>query len=897
MVRRRQGVRPSDAPVVREIAGGAAVVGVDAFAATAAAYPTVDDAARPIEASVTAVANAAHPTVAAAAAVGVDAVAAAVGAPAGSRNWSAAVGVAVVAAAAGAHPTVVDAAHPNEASATAAADAAHPIVAAAAAAGVDAFAAAAGAPAGSRCWCGYFAGATAAHPTVAAAAGAPAGSRCRCSCCAPVSPPMVRRRRGARPSDGPASLRRRTIEASVTAAAAAAHPSVAATAAVGLAAAASTVDAAHPIVAAAAAVGVAAVAAAAGAHPTVVDAAHPIEASVAVDADAAHLTVAAAAAVGLDVVAAGARDPAGSHCWCSCCAPVFPPMVRRPACSSGVSTPKVVGRAVTFQEKYWAIDWHLGMKVPCCGPVVFLRDQSGGYYPCGGIKTYSFDKNMPDEEYMRFHLTTCFDIDGHEVPDNYKLVSLHVEKFQRYGIRAASMSPFDKSKKKDASQMVMLRPFEFLKRVNCYKVSNYIVTIDNNLQLSNPFVPFDCDLGDFADMVRRHKLQAMGQAILRTTVSVSSPKAVGKSCGEPKTSACMSKSAAASTQAKSVRKSASLLQPKGVSAPQAPSHAEYAACVSLTPPGGATNHEDDDENVEEDSRFFNSDGGRWPDGNDAKDTEGDKTNNGSATVHTMKREAWKMASPKAMVVKAKRIMVMKAMGVKKKKMRMQVTRTPQNGKTATKGGAKEMRVGRTTTATGIEGRKKGGNSLSVPQVMTVRQKMTMCCIAHRGVQYNHRPLNEMLVTSIRDAMKHPEKQKEWDRNTWILAPVVEVQKDGRKQWERVKPEEWDDDKVASYHWYAVAGQHTAKAAKRLVAAKSSAAHKWGVHSWKARVVYFDDDHLEGYAYISTFNNTRETRVIPSSFRMAVTAIRGMWQSMKESKGDWHQAKTVEERTA
>ncbi|GBG91578.1 hypothetical protein CBR_g52613 [Chara braunii] len=263
------------------------------------------------------------------------------------------------------------------------------------------------------------------------------------------------------------------------------------------------------------------------------------------------------------------------------------------------------------------------MKVPCCGPVIFLLDESGGYYPCGGIKTYSFDKNMPDEEYMRFHLTTCFDIFGHEVPDNYKFVSPHVDKFQNYGIRAASMPPFNKSKKKDESQMVMLRPFEFLKRVNCYKVPNHIVTIGNKLHLSTPFVPFECDLGDFANMVRRHKLQAMGQAVLRTTVSVSSPKAVGKSCGEPKTSARVSKSGASSTQAKSVSKSTSLFQPKRVSATRAPSHAEYAARVSLTPTSGASDHEDDDEKTEEDSRFRQWDGERWADGNDAKDTKGD----------------------------------------------------------------------------------------------------------------------------------------------------------------------------------------------------------------------------------------------------------------------------------
>ncbi|GBG61188.1 hypothetical protein CBR_g19721 [Chara braunii] len=206
---------------------------------------------------------------------------------------------------------------------------------------------------------------------------------------------------------------------------------------------------------------------------------------------------------------------------------------------------------------------------------------------------------MPDEEYMRFHLTTCFDSDGHKVHDNYKLVSLQVDKFQGYDIRAASMSPFDKWKKKDASQMVMLRPFEFLKRINCYKVSNHVVAIDNKLQLSTPFVPFDCDLEDFTDM------------------------AVGKSCGEPKISARMNKSGAASTQAKSVSKSSSLLRPKGVSATPAPSHAEYAARFSFTPAGEATGHEDDGGKTEEDSGSRQWDGERWPEDNDAKDTDED----------------------------------------------------------------------------------------------------------------------------------------------------------------------------------------------------------------------------------------------------------------------------------
>ncbi|GBG60027.1 hypothetical protein CBR_g358 [Chara braunii] len=855
-----------------------------------------------------------------------------------------------------------------EASVTSAADAAHPTVAAAAAVGVAAVAAAAGAPAGSLCWC---------------------------SCCAPVFPPMVRRRQGARPSDGPASSRRRTIEASGTAVADAVVPTAVATVA----------GAVVPTVAVTskgwsrwhsccAPVFPPMVRRRQGAIPSDGSASSrrwTIEASVTAVVDVAHPTVSAAAAVGVAVIAATAAssrrrtmeasDTAGADAAlptaiAAAAGAVVLTVAVTYACSSGVSTPKVVGRAVTFQEKYWAIDWHLGMKIPCCGPVIFLRNESSGYYPCGGIKTYSFDKSMLDEEYMRFHLTTCFNIDGHEVPDNYKLMSLHVEKFQGYSIRAASMSPFDKSKKKDASQIVMLRSFEFLKRVNCYKVSNHIVTIDNNLQLSTPFVPFDCDLGDFADM------------------------AVGKSCGEPKTSARMSKSEVASTQAKSVSKSASLLRPKGVSATRAPSHAEYAARVSLTPAG--TGHEDDDENTEEDSRFRQWDGGQWADGNDVKDTEGDDAeqrfrdgahdeegsleddlaeddgsegqedgghkddgseeeenedasdedatkrednyeggsegdeggaddddggNRGSqkrqeqsshATSHDGPSEdddvlhgtqrsvcmrKWKMRCEKAEKEKwrqAKLISLqaskeaynksLEAQSAKPTKEKRVRTRSSQRPKKKAKAEEKKEVADSGDKAAGVDPRHtaskpreltndtidttrcffleydEDGNVIDRPTQVFV-DVVKILSNPSEGVQYNHRPLNEMFVTSIRDVMEHPEKQKECDRNTWILAPVAEVQKDDRKQWECVKPEEWDDDKVASYHWYTVADQYTAEAAKSLIDAKSSADHKWGVHYWKARVVYFDDDHLEGYAYISTFDNTRETRAIPSSFQM------------------------------
>ncbi|GBG71807.1 hypothetical protein CBR_g9216 [Chara braunii] len=145
------------------------------------------------------------------------------------------------------------------------------------------------------------------------------------------------------------------------------------------------------------------------------------------------------------------------------------------------------------------------------------------------------------------------------------------------------------------------------------------------LQLSTPFVSFNCNLQDFANIVPCHKLQMMDQVVLRTTISVCSPKAVGKSCGEPKTSGRMSKSRATSIHARRVRKSTTPLQSKGVSdsAKQAQSHVECAAHISLSPTVGTTDHEDDDEKTKDDSPFLQPDGEWWAEGDNAKDTEDD----------------------------------------------------------------------------------------------------------------------------------------------------------------------------------------------------------------------------------------------------------------------------------
>ncbi|GBG83301.1 hypothetical protein CBR_g37013 [Chara braunii] len=397
---------------------------------------------------------------------------------------------------------------------------------------------------------------------------------------------------------------------------------------------------------------------------------------------------------------------------------------------------------------------------------------------------------------------------------------------------------------------------------------------------------------------------------------------------------------------------------KGCVCDGAPSHADYVACVSSTPAGGATDHEDDDENTEEDSRFRQWDGGRWADGNDVKDTEGDDDEQRFRDGAHYEEGSLEDDFAEGDGSEGQEDGGHEGDGSEEEENEdasdedaAEREDNYEGGSEGDEGGADDDDYGnggsqkrreQSFRATSHDGPAKDDDVLHGTQRFVCMRKRKIRC--GKAQEEKRRQAKLISLQASKEAYKRsleaqsakPAKEKR-ERTRSSQRPkkkakaeetkevpgsgdeaagvdprhttskpgeltndtidTTKLKKDGRKRWERVKPEDRDDDKVASYHWYTVAGQHTAEAAKRLVAAKSSAAHKWGVHSWKARVVYFDDDHLEGYAYISTFDNTRETRAIPSSFRMAVTAIRGLWQSMKEPKGDWHQAKIGEERTA
>ncbi|GBG73701.1 hypothetical protein CBR_g17042 [Chara braunii] len=479
-------------------------------------------------------------------------------------------------------------------------------------------------------------------------------------------------------------------------------------------------------------------------------------------------------------------------------------------------------------------------------------------------------------------------------------------KFVGYGMRVAAMPPFDKSRKKDGSQVVMLRPFDFLKRINCHKVSRHVCTVDNKLALSEPLIPFDIQLDEFASKLRSYKLQVLGQAILHSAISAGSPHGGGDPGARQISSVGITERDKVVEKSEPVHKSD--LAPRSltntVSKRLAPGLKRWQGPVEASfsrHDGGSEVCEDpdkteDDLSVEqhvlerntegneghdedEDDQFAGYDGG---DGDEqgVRDSEegvededgGDDDDGGDDEEDGDDHRGLKDGDDD------------EETGVGE-----------AEDKDSYEAGSEG--VGEDVLNTQRLEYDDDGNAIDRPVQVFVDVRKILPNPDNGEFQYNHRPLNEMLVASIKDSMERPEKQKEWDRNTFILTPVIEVMRNGQKHWQRLKPKDWRDEDVNSYHWYVVAGQNTVDAAKRLERANSRAARKWGVQSWKARAVYFDDDHLDGYAYISTFDNTRETRYIPLSFRMAVTAIRGLWRHMKFPKGDWHLAKTKDEKVA
>ncbi|GBG68730.1 hypothetical protein CBR_g3272 [Chara braunii] len=166
------------------------------------------------------------------------------------------------------------------------------------------------------------------------------------------------------------------------------------------------------------------------------------------------------------------------------------------------------------------------------------------------------------------------------------------------------------------------------------------------------------------------------------------------------------------------------------------------------------------------------------------------------------------------------------------------------------------------------------------------------------ITFNQRALNPAIVAGIEAAIEastRPQSMDDpapWDPPELVLAPI-NPSKDADEQRTRVLPEDFDPEQADEFFYYPVAGQHSSEAMKRAVAKNSAAVEVFDFRNYdRVRIIYFDDDHTNGYHYVSTYDNTRGDRAMLPSFHQACVDIRGFWDSKKwigsvgnMSKGD------------
>ncbi|GBG70809.1 hypothetical protein CBR_g8109 [Chara braunii] len=143
--------------------------------------------------------------------------------------------------------------------------------------------------------------------------------------------------------------------------------------------------------------------------------------------------------------------------------------------------------------------------------------------------------------------------------------------------------------------------------------------------------------------------------------------------------------------------------------------------------------------------------------------------------------------------------------------------------------------------------------------------------------YNQRSLDPVLVETIKEAMQYAfeNKKQTYELPIFKLAPLgLQKPTPGTKP-QRLKPEEWKDELVGEYYYYAVCGQHNAAAARSLLG--SEVAKKYNFERWPARMPYFSDDDFEGYFLVSSQNNKKDLKAPPRQLKLSMKDIRWKWK--------------------
>ncbi|GBG85452.1 hypothetical protein CBR_g40094 [Chara braunii] len=145
--------------------------------------------------------------------------------------------------------------------------------------------------------------------------------------------------------------------------------------------------------------------------------------------------------------------------------------------------------------------------------------------------------------------------------------------------------------------------------------------------------------------------------------------------------------------------------------------------------------------------------------------------------------------------------------------------------------------------------------------------------------YNQHSLDPVQIRDIIDAMTmaYSQAKKTYQLPTLKLAPLGLVKSTPGVRADRLRPEDWKDELVGQYYYYAVAGQHNVAAARALLG--TDVAVRYNFERWAAQMVYFSDEDFEGYFLVSAEDNKKYLKAPPRQLKLSIRDIRWCWKEL------------------
>ncbi|GBG62609.1 hypothetical protein CBR_g31245 [Chara braunii] len=162
------------------------------------------------------------------------------------------------------------------------------------------------------------------------------------------------------------------------------------------------------------------------------------------------------------------------------------------------------------------------------GPV--SSDDNGlSWYCCGGVEKSKAGRFTYDgRKFRTFFLTSVYDREGKNWVKEDKKASLDHRLFQGYGVKALSMKAFDVCG--NGTEFQMLDPKKFLSKTNGYRVTDSVPVVDSAFMLSKPLVQFNSPTVQLAAFVMRYREEfarlPAAQQVDRVFVPIDAPSSL-----------------------------------------------------------------------------------------------------------------------------------------------------------------------------------------------------------------------------------------------------------------------------------------------------------------------------------------------------------------------------------